>query len=747
MHRSGLGAGGLSPHAITLGAVLAGGNEAEGYAIEAAAGSAATPSLSCEDDTNTGFFWDASDRLAFSSDGVARWYADEDQIRNQVGSALLPSYSFTGDPNTGIMHPDDDEVGAVAAGVLRASIVAQGIRSDQAGTAANPSVFWTGDTNTGLYHSAADEVSVALGGAQAAEFTVGGLRVPDGAVGAPSYSFLNETNTGLFRNGGGGACLAAGGNANLYLLAAGPQLGTNLDCYGHTLTNPRVSITSTDTSGTEVSLASTPGSNRSSDLVHFEGVGPNFTGGAVLNLKSNDANQSFLTMDNGSGDLFSWSQAGVMTYGEGTYRTGSATGTDASDALHDFRGDVNQNGVGGYNFASFTWTHTAIGTGTKRGIYVNAPAGFTGDLIKLDVNGAEKFAVNQAGAVQAQSVIATPSYFLTDTTSGAYFVFGGGVFGSIRGQSDDGLHFVSYAVDGTMNNNWIFTNAASGALAHGNATPSATPTIKLYSDETVSVSNQEWGSITHDGEDFLLSTGPITGVGTAPTTIRQNISFAPAGTQQFSMSPQGYFRCAVERTLDSFDRWNDVGYVNAYDTVSAKVGAGSNLVSTTPSTATLVTGVNAADAEGTVTWMPVILRSRQPRAECVVGLDSVADGEFYFGYNFANDNGQAGGDEYVLIKFDKSASGNWFLVVNDGGGEDSQDSGVAATTDNTTLEIWVETDGTVHWSIDGTEITTAGITNKMTATAHYVVIQNKAEGGGARTTSVEYVELEKTKVY
>jgi len=59
-------------------------------------------------------------------------------------------------------------------------------------------------------------------------------------------------------------------------------------------------------------MVMTPSGAWGGDLVHLEGVGPNFSGGAVLSLKSDDVHQSFLTMDDGSADVFLVTQKGAV---------------------------------------------------------------------------------------------------------------------------------------------------------------------------------------------------------------------------------------------------------------------------------------------------------------------------------------------------------------------------------------------------------------------------------------------------
>jgi len=182
---------------------------------------------------------------------------------------------------------------------------------------------------------------------------------------------------------------------------------------------------------TALSLTHTPAAAFSGDLVHLEGVGPNFNG-SLLNLKSDDANAYLITGHDGSGDVFTVSQSGD--------------------------GD------------------------------------FSGDVSASDIN---------AG-----------TYLTVSSTDGFLRV------------ADDGLHMYANPNDGAANNHIIFASYVYRAKDFDHDTASTGTETFWQSDENPDVSNQEWGSITHDGGDLTISTGDATGVGSAPTTIRNAVKIA-----------------------------------------------------------------------------------------------------------------------------------------------------------------------------------------------------------------------------
>lgn len=125
------------------------------------------------------------------------------------GTAALPSYSFILDPNTGAYSVAADTYGISTGGTLRFSISTAAVTSTlpyvaPAGTAAAPAYTFTGDTNTGFYSVAAEQIGVSVTGVLRVTFNAANVTSsvvnlgPNGAVGAPTYSFTNESDCGLY---------------------------------------------------------------------------------------------------------------------------------------------------------------------------------------------------------------------------------------------------------------------------------------------------------------------------------------------------------------------------------------------------------------------------------------------------------------------------------------------------------------------------------------------------------------------
>lgn len=140
--------------------------------------------------------------------GASDWNNVGTLTLQDAGTNLAPTYSFLGDPDTGMYNSAPNEVGFAAAGTLQFRVSDARARFDvpvyvPVGSAAAPGLAFIGDPDTGIY-----------GGVNTVYFTAGGVqrgyidpnewratvpvRVPDGAVGAPSLAFATDQDTGLY---------------------------------------------------------------------------------------------------------------------------------------------------------------------------------------------------------------------------------------------------------------------------------------------------------------------------------------------------------------------------------------------------------------------------------------------------------------------------------------------------------------------------------------------------------------------
>lgn len=189
--------------------------------------------------------------------------------RGPSGSATTPAFSFSADNNTGIFSSAADTLDFTTGGTSRVTlsttsaafavpisgtnVTTSGIVSLAAGTVSAPSLTFTGDTNTGIYSSAADKIDFATGGTNRLSLASTGLTstvvhlAPDGAVGAPGYSFANDPDTGIYSSAANALAIACGGAQRLNINSTSMTLnGIGLVCgTGKTINIPSPTVPGT----------------------------------------------------------------------------------------------------------------------------------------------------------------------------------------------------------------------------------------------------------------------------------------------------------------------------------------------------------------------------------------------------------------------------------------------------------------------------------------------------------------------
>lgn len=100
-------------------------------------------------------------------------------ISPALGTAALPSVAFTGDPNTGIYSPGADKVAISTNGVARLTASTTAVSSTLAidhplGAVGTPSITFTGDLNTGFWSPSANAIAASTGGSERLRITSAG---------------------------------------------------------------------------------------------------------------------------------------------------------------------------------------------------------------------------------------------------------------------------------------------------------------------------------------------------------------------------------------------------------------------------------------------------------------------------------------------------------------------------------------------------------------------------------------------
>lgn len=178
-------------------------------------GSAGTPSISNNGDTNTGIFFSEADAVNISTGGTERFEIDGTSCNITVpvllpnGSATAPTHGFSGDADTGAYLVSTGTYGVTTAGTKRLQINSSSALFDvkieaPAGTAALPSITNTSNSDTGIWFSAADHLNISTGGTERLEIdnTTATWTIPveftAGTAGSPSLIASGDTDTGIF---------------------------------------------------------------------------------------------------------------------------------------------------------------------------------------------------------------------------------------------------------------------------------------------------------------------------------------------------------------------------------------------------------------------------------------------------------------------------------------------------------------------------------------------------------------------
>jgi hypothetical protein len=228
--------------------------------ISLSAGSAAACAVQMNGTPGTGLYSVSSNVLGVSASGALQLSISStaatftNQIVAPTGSATTPSYSFNGDTNTGMYHTASAEtIGFCSNGSSKATIDALGLHIATGntlyvadGTASSPAIRFEQDVtnNAGFYRSGTGAVNFVSGsgGVDRIKFDATGLTVLGASSGnikvtygglatVPSYSFVGDSDTGMYNPSSNTLCLASGGSTTFELTAPNIRALTLLTGY------------------------------------------------------------------------------------------------------------------------------------------------------------------------------------------------------------------------------------------------------------------------------------------------------------------------------------------------------------------------------------------------------------------------------------------------------------------------------------------------------------------------------------
>jgi hypothetical protein len=158
----------------------------------------------------------------------------------------------------------------------------------------------------------------------------------------------------------------------------------------------------------------------------------------------------------------------------------------------------------------------------------------------LDITHDSFLALIQTGTGSNLSLIATNALMVFDVDNA-----GNGAFEYRMDGSDfmwfypnDSTDQMLWTIDDSVGNQAILTNQSSRFADHDHAL-TTNPTFFIHSDLDPDVSNNQWGSLAHDQENFVITTGANTGAGSGPTTDDNAIVLAPRGTERVRVNGSG----------------------------------------------------------------------------------------------------------------------------------------------------------------------------------------------------------------
>lgn len=205
-------------------------------------GSASAPTYTFSSDTDVGMYRSSTNELSLSAGNTQNLSISSTEVTVYEANLIVKGdvssqnihlwFRQDDDTNRGIVY-FDRTAEAVIAQVYDSSGVAQNnfqVREDYCltnnpvrsagGSATVPSFSFSTDTNTGLYRSGADEISLSTGGTLRLTLSTDALtttepvRVPDGSISAPAFSFSTATNLGIYNGGTSTNIRIAAGGGN-----------------------------------------------------------------------------------------------------------------------------------------------------------------------------------------------------------------------------------------------------------------------------------------------------------------------------------------------------------------------------------------------------------------------------------------------------------------------------------------------------------------------------------------------------
>jgi len=200
-------------------------------------GSVGNPSISFNNDTDTGIFRSGANDLRVVAGGILVFAAQTTglnmglpifsaRILGSDGTVGLPEYSFAADPDTGIYRLGANQMGLSAGGILAlyvgTTFVAPNLQMQTInGSSGTPAYSFASDPDTGIYRVGANALALSAGSTDIAYFRTDlanpSISIIDGTAAIPAINFFSDTDTGMYRFGANTIAFACGGAVSVQI--------------------------------------------------------------------------------------------------------------------------------------------------------------------------------------------------------------------------------------------------------------------------------------------------------------------------------------------------------------------------------------------------------------------------------------------------------------------------------------------------------------------------------------------------
>jgi hypothetical protein len=520
--------------------------------IQASDGSAGAPAYSFTNDTNMGMYRSDSNVLGFAVNGSSKFTIDT--TSGIVGSVPFVAqtggigFTFSGDLDTGIQWAGDNTIeflcgNVYAFGIGTVSILAGLPFYAIDGAVGTPSLTFANDTDTGFYKADDNVLGVAVGGEQT--LLIGSsitsavpFLAPNGNDSSPTYSFSGDTTIGLYKDDSGGLGFTVGGSVMLMLLS-GIYTGPPILAPNGSNSVPSYSFASgSKQTGFYAPLDDTIGVTVNSiDTALFDGDGFTIQHGQLLGKNGTSSKPSISFTNQNNGGLYTTGSGDVHLSIDGDIMTFTQSNVTSTVPVIGVNGTVSNPGY-------------AFGSGSGLGMYVSAA-----DTIAFATEGALRMSINSSGITStvpslfASGTVSAPSIAFSGDTNTGFYSVGADSLGITAG----GTNIFTITTSGTTTSVpiWIIAGAVDS------------PAYSFVGDTTTGMYMGTPGelSLSAAGTQAFVSTSTYnksflptyfsTGSAVVPSvafTVDTNTGLYSAGADSLGLSTGGTLRLLIDTT-------------------------------------------------------------------------------------------------------------------------------------------------------------------------------------------------------